>query len=175
MAGASAPSTHVLTCVLVVLCSHCCALTFSKGHVAVVCSIHGCWRPGVCKAPLNTLMVGTYNLHLPAQACCVCGLRQLLSVYAASACTCVQWFRYKLVLQCRPKATDAADAAPTNGSKQKAKKLPTEFVHTLNATACAVPRMIVAILENFQQADGSVVVPEALRPYMGNVSVITAP
>ncbi len=62
-----------------------------------------------------------------------------------------------------------------NGSKQKAKKVPTEFVHTLNATACAVPRMIVAILENFQQADGSVVIPEALRPYMGNMSVITAP
>lgn len=78
-------------------------------------------------------------------------------------------------LQCRPNATDAADAAPANGSKQKAKKVPTEFVHTLNATACAVPRMIVAILENFQQADGSVVIPEALRPYMGNMSVITAP
>jgi seryl-tRNA synthetase len=51
----------------------------------------------------------------------------------------------------------------------------TAFVHTLNATACAVPRMIVAILENFQQADGSVVVPEPLRPYLGGMDVIRAP
>ena len=75
----------------------------------------------------------------------------------------------------RPKASDATDAVANGGSKQKARKVPTEFVHTLNATACAVPRMIVAIFENFQQADGSVVIPEALRPYMGNMSVITAP
>merc|ERR1712032_1303313 len=39
-----------------------------------------------------------------------------------------------------------------------------EFVHTLNGTACAVPRMIIAILETFQNEDGSVTVPEALRP-----------
>jgi seryl-tRNA synthetase len=44
---------------------------------------------------------------------------------------------------------------------------PTEFVHTLNSTAIAVQRTLVAILENFQQADGSVTIPEALRPYMG--------
>ena len=125
--------------------------------------------------PVHTLAICIYKLHLPALACSVCSLLRLLSVDAVPVCTCVQWFRNKLVLQCRPKATDAADAAPTNGSKSKAKKVPTEFVHTLNATACAVPRMIVAILENFQQADGSVVIPEALRPYMGNMSVITAP
>jgi seryl-tRNA synthetase len=41
------------------------------------------------------------------------------------------------------------------------------FVHTLNGTACAVGRMIIAIIENFQQADGTVLVPEALRHYMG--------
>lgn len=44
---------------------------------------------------------------------------------------------------------------------------PTEVVHTLNSTAIAVQRTLVAILENFQQADGSVVVPEVLRPYVG--------
>jgi seryl-tRNA synthetase len=48
----------------------------------------------------------------------------------------------------------------------------TKFVHTLNATACAVPRMIVAILENNLQADGSVVVPLPLRPFMGGMDVI---
>ena len=47
-----------------------------------------------------------------------------------------------------------------------------EFVHTLNGSGLAVGRTVAAILENFQQADGSVVIPEALRKYMG-VDVIT--
>jgi seryl-tRNA synthetase len=49
----------------------------------------------------------------------------------------------------------------------------TRFVHTLNGSGLATPRVIIAILENFQQADGSVIVPEVLRPYIG-VDVITA-
>ncbi len=43
-----------------------------------------------------------------------------------------------------------------------------QFVHTLNGSGVAVGRTVAAILENYQQADGSVVIPEALRPYMGN-------
>jgi seryl-tRNA synthetase len=43
----------------------------------------------------------------------------------------------------------------------------TEFVHTLNGSGLAVGRTLIAVLENFQQADGSVVLPEALVPYMG--------
>jgi seryl-tRNA synthetase len=43
----------------------------------------------------------------------------------------------------------------------------TEFVHTLNGSGLAVGRTWLAIIENYQQADGSVVIPEALRPYMG--------
>ena len=43
----------------------------------------------------------------------------------------------------------------------------TEFVHTLNGSGLAVGRTWVAIVENYQQADGSVVIPEALRPYIG--------
>ena len=42
-----------------------------------------------------------------------------------------------------------------------------EFVHTLNGSGLAVGRTVEAILENYQQADGSVVIPEVLRPYMG--------
>ena len=45
----------------------------------------------------------------------------------------------------------------------------TEFVHTLNGSGVALPRLVVAILENYQQADGSVLLPEALRPYMGGL------
>ncbi|MCX5748216.1 MAG: serine--tRNA ligase [Proteobacteria bacterium] len=47
------------------------------------------------------------------------------------------------------------------------------FVHTLNGSGLAVGRTIVAILEQYQQADGSVVVPEALRPYLGGLERIT--
>jgi seryl-tRNA synthetase len=48
----------------------------------------------------------------------------------------------------------------------------TEFVHTLNGSALAVPRVWAAIVENFRQDDGSVVVPEPLRPYMRGIDII---
>jgi seryl-tRNA synthetase len=56
------------------------------------------------------------------------------------------------------------------GAGAKAK---TEFVHTINGSGLAVGRTWLAILENYQQADGSVVIPEALRPYMGGLERIT--
>jgi len=48
-----------------------------------------------------------------------------------------------------------------------------EFVHTLNGSGLAVGRTLIALLENFQQADGSVVIPDALRPFMGGLERIT--
>jgi len=48
----------------------------------------------------------------------------------------------------------------------------TSYVHTLNGSALAVGRTLVALLENYQQADGSVVIPSALRPHMGGLAVI---
>ncbi len=50
-----------------------------------------------------------------------------------------------------------------------------QFAHTLNGSALALGRTIVAILENFQQADGSVVVPEVLRPWMGDDNMVLRP
>ncbi len=47
-----------------------------------------------------------------------------------------------------------------------------EFVHTLNGSGLGLPRTLIAVMENYQQADGSIVVPEALRPYMGGLEVI---
>ncbi len=47
-----------------------------------------------------------------------------------------------------------------------------EFVHALNGSGLGLPRTLIAVLENYQQADGTVVVPEVLRPYMGGVEVI---
>ena len=70
-----------------------------------------------------------------------------------------------------PTLTGGGGRAPTG--EEKKKKAPNVFVHTLNATACAVPRLIVAILENNQQEDGSIVVPEVLRPFMGGLETIS--
>jgi seryl-tRNA synthetase len=70
----------------------------------------------------------------------------------------------------------------TNATDYQARRLGVRFrsggsaqlVHTLNGTACAVGRTIVALLENHQRADGSVSIPEALRPYTG-FNVLTPP
>jgi seryl-tRNA synthetase len=56
---------------------------------------------------------------------------------------------------------------------RKEKKGKPIFVHTLNGSGLAVGRTLVAVLENYQQRDGSVVIPEALRPYMGGLEKIT--
>lgn len=56
--------------------------------------------------------------------------------------------------------------------RRDAKSKP-EFVHTLNGSGLAVGRTVAAILENYQQADGTVVIPEVLVPYMGGVKVIS--
>jgi seryl-tRNA synthetase len=50
-----------------------------------------------------------------------------------------------------------------------------EYVHTLNGSGLAVGRTLIAILENYQQRDGSVTIPAALRPYMGGLEAITPP
>ena len=49
----------------------------------------------------------------------------------------------------------------------------TRFVHTLNGSGIAVGRALVAVLENYQNEDGSVTVPDVLRPYMGGLETIT--
>ena len=48
-----------------------------------------------------------------------------------------------------------------------------EFVHTLNGSGLAVGRTVAAIMENYQQEDGSILIPKALQPYMGGATVIT--
>ena len=57
---------------------------------------------------------------------------------------------------------------------RRAESKGTELVHTLNGSGLAVGRTLVAILENYQQADGRVMVPERLRPYMGGLEFISA-
>ena len=50
----------------------------------------------------------------------------------------------------------------------------TRFVHTLNGSGLGLPRTLIAVLETYQQADGSVVIPDALKPLMGGIEVIRA-
>jgi seryl-tRNA synthetase len=74
----------------------------------------------------------------------------------SSASNCTDYQSRRLNIRYRPAADEAAAAAADAGKGGKKKggkaaKVPTQFAHTLNATACAVPRMIVAILENYQQ------------------------
>jgi seryl-tRNA synthetase len=56
--------------------------------------------------------------------------------------------------------------------RRDAKRGKPEFVHTLNGSGLALPRTLIAVIENYQQRDGSLVVPEALQPYVGGAQVI---
>ena len=55
---------------------------------------------------------------------------------------------------------------------RRAKGAKTEYVHTLNGSGLGLPRTLIAVMENYQQKDGSLVVPEVLRPYMSGLEVI---
>jgi seryl-tRNA synthetase len=54
---------------------------------------------------------------------------------------------------------------PTDGGRP-------QYVYTLNGSGVALPRLMIAIMENYQQPDGSIIVPEVIRPYMGGIEVI---
>ena len=56
--------------------------------------------------------------------------------------------------------------------KYRDNKGKTRFVHTLNGSGLGLPRTLIAVMENYQQADGSIVVPDVLRPWMGGVDII---
>ncbi len=75
----------------------------------------------------------------------------------SSCSNCGDFQARRMKARCRPK-----------GEKQ------TQFVHTLNGSGVAVGRCLIAVLENYQQPDGSILVPEALRPYMRGLERISA-
>jgi seryl-tRNA synthetase len=70
--------------------------------------------------------------------------------------------------------TEAFQARRANIKFRSAGTGKADFVHTLNGSGLAVGRTLIAILENNQRKDGSVVIPSALRPYMGGVEAIEA-
>ena len=104
----------------------------------------------VCTGDIGTVAAKKYDIEvwMPAQ-------QAYREVVSCSNCTDYQARR--LDIRYREK-----EGAPTKG-----------FVHTLNSTAVATGRIIVAILENFQQYDGSISVPKVLRKYMGNIEKIS--
>ena len=80
-----------------------------------------------------------------------------------------EWLEVSSVSNC-----EAFQARRTNIRFRRTPKAKPEFVHTLNGSGLALPRTLIAVLENYQQPDGSVRVPEVLRPWMGGIERIEA-
>jgi seryl-tRNA synthetase len=81
---------------------------------------------------------------------------------------CNEWLEVSSVSNCGAFQARRANARyrPEMGSKP-------QYVHTLNGSGLGLPRTLIAVLENYQQADGSVIVPPVLRPWMGGIDRIT--
>lgn len=79
----------------------------------------------------------------------------------------------RMALRYRPEPPPAPEEE-AGKKKKKPKKMKPELCHTINGSGLAVGRTLVAILENYQKPDGSIAVPEVLRPYMGGVEEIKA-
>jgi seryl-tRNA synthetase len=105
----------------------------------------------LCTGDIGAAAAKTYDLELWAP-----GQEEWLEV---SSCSNVEAFQARRAnLRYRPEP----QARP-------------EFLHTLNGSGLGVPRTLIAIMENYQQADGSIQVPEVLRPYMGGIEVLRPP
>jgi seryl-tRNA synthetase len=78
---------------------------------------------------------------------------------------CNEWLEVSSVSNVRDFQARRANIKYRSGGK-------THLVHTLNGSGLGLPRTLIAVMENYQQADGSIVVPEVLRPWMGGVDVI---
>jgi seryl-tRNA synthetase len=80
---------------------------------------------------------------------------------------CQEWLEVSSVSNCGD-----FQARRANVRFRRVKGAKPEFVHTLNGSGLGLPRTLIAVMENYQQKDGSIVVPEVLRPYIGGVEVI---
>jgi seryl-tRNA synthetase len=102
----------------------------------------------MCTGDLGFQAAEKYDLEVWAPGCA-----EWLEVSSCSNCTDFQARRANIRFRREPKAKP-------------------EFVHTLNGSGLALPRVMIAVIENYQQKDGSIVVPEVLRPLMGGQEVI---
>lgn len=128
------------------------ALEQMKQHAIDICEALGLRYRVVelATGDMGYASVKTYDLEIWAAGC-----QEWLEVSSASNCTDFQARRANVRFR------------PEGGKR-------TQFVHTLNASGLALPRVMIALIENNQQADGTVVVPEVLRPYMGGIEIIGA-
>jgi seryl-tRNA synthetase len=99
----------------------------------------------MCTGDLGFVAAKKYDIEMWAPGC-----NEWLEVSSCSNCTDFQ-------------------ARRANIRYRPARRGKPEFVHTLNGSGLALPRVVIAVLENYQQADGSLVIPEVLRPYMGGI------
>jgi len=102
----------------------------------------------LCTAEISFASAATYDIEMWAP-----GLGEWLEVSSCSNCTDFQMRRANIRYR------------PEKGGK-------TEFLHALNGSGLGLPRTLIAVMENYQQADGSIVIPEVLRPYMGGADII---
>ena len=111
----------------------------------------------ICTAEIGSVAAKKVDLEvwMPAQ-------QKYREVVSCSNCTAYQSTR----LGIRYRTTEKVKEKTKTGEKEEIRQV-NRPVHTINSTAIATTRTIVAILENFQQKDGSVVIPKALVPYMG--------
>ncbi len=102
----------------------------------------------LCTGDLGFASAITYDLEMWAPGC-----NEWLEVSSVSNVTDFQARRANIKYR------------PADGGKAR-------FVHTLNGSGLGLPRTLIAVLENYQQADGTIVVPEVLRPWMGGIEII---
>jgi seryl-tRNA synthetase len=114
-------------------------------------------RMKLCAGDMGFTAARTYDLEvwLPGQG----RYREI-----SSCSTCTDFQARRMNARYRPEGDPTGAAGPS--------KLPTRFVHTLNGSGLAVGRTLVAVVENYQRADGSVAVPDALRPYLPGLDVL---
>ena len=102
----------------------------------------------LCTGDLGFASAKSYDIELWAPGC-----QEWLEVSSCSNCTDFQARRANIRYRSEP------------GAKP-------QFVHTLNGSGLALPRVLISVLENYQQSDGSILVPDALLPYMDGLEVI---
>ncbi len=115
------------------------------GHAEEVCRQLGfSWRVlELCTGDMGFAAAKTYDIEVWAAGC-----QEWLEVSSCSNCTDFQARRANIRYR------------PEQGARPR-------FPHTLNGSGLALPRVMIAIMENYQQPDGSIIIPEVLRPYTG--------
>jgi seryl-tRNA synthetase len=124
-----------------------------REHAEATCALLGLtYRvKQLCTADIGFSARMTYDLEVWAPGC-----GEWLEVSSVSNCGDFQARRANVRLRREPGARP-------------------ELAHTLNGSGLGLPRTLIGVMENYQQADGSIVIPEVLRPWMGGIDVITPP